>query len=370
MTSIRRRLLATAAIALLSGCATPHPPPPAPPPEARVDVNVGYRSGRLEGPVRETPPTLEALQNAVPQVKELDDPEDKLRIPAMRDAALSYGARGGLAFTSKQINDMLRSRSPELNRIYDFSSMIMRGPSDSMILPPVISEARDSLELIEANKTLRAADQVYEIVEQARFVPVVPLWQTYLAREWSPPTAPPDAVLPKTDGERDLWRRLVAEGWMQGVKQAQEIFQLDMNRLDRDYTGMVRYKTLLEQGMVSNPVVAEGNLGVTGDSERMRINDRAIRITRDPGLQLDPRAWTVRTSPVGPREASTPPRSAPQMPRKVDFGGSSPVPAQQTQAAPVSLQNPVPNANPGIDQGPAVTPRQEETGGTPAVRRF
>src|SRR3546814_7794007 len=56
----------------------------------------------------------------------------------------------------------------------------------------------------------------------------------------------------------------ISDGWKMGVKQARDIFQSDLNRLERDYTGMIRYKVLLEQGKVSAPVIAEGAMGVTG----------------------------------------------------------------------------------------------------------
>src|SRR5690606_25579877 len=53
------------------------------------------------------------------------------------------------------------------------------------------------------------------------------------------------------------------------------------------------YKVLLEEGKVSPPVLAEGNLGTTGTGQDMRVNDRAIRITQDPTLQVSPRDWSA-----------------------------------------------------------------------------
>jgi defect in organelle trafficking protein DotC len=276
----------------------------------RADVNSSTRLGDINIPVVDTP-SLEQIIAKAP-VKKKDDGEkesDKLRAPAMRDAAMSYGARAGLAWTSRGINEQLRSRSAELTKTYDFNRVLIRTSSQATILPPVISEAKEAYETADAGKTLRVADTVYEIVEQARFVPNAPLWHSYLVRSYTAPEDPPDTLLPKSDGERDAWRRWVTEGWSMGIKQAQEIFDADLRRLERDFVGMVRYKALLEERKVSAPVVAEGNLGVTGNGTDMRVNDRALRITKDPLLQTPTKGWQASPSPLTESNRLDPPTS-------------------------------------------------------------
>jgi defect-in-organelle-trafficking protein DotC len=275
------------------------------PASARADVNSSRRLGDIDIPVIETP-TLAQMIDRMP-VKKDEGPEkegDKLRQPAMRDAALSFGARGGLAWTSRGINEMLKSRSVELSKTYDFNRVLIRTPSQATILPPVISEANEAYETSDAGKTLRVADTVYQIVDQARFAPVAPLWHSYLVRAYTTPEPPPDTLLPKTDGERDAWKRWITEGWEMGNKQAQEIFEADMRRLERDFVGMVRYKALLEEGKVSAPVVAEASLGVTGTGQDMRVNDRGLRITKDPTLQTGTKGWSSSPSPTTREQAA------------------------------------------------------------------
>ncbi|MGY3581991.1 defect-in-organelle-trafficking protein DotC [Bradyrhizobium sp. USDA 4341] len=275
----------------------------------RADVNSSTRLGDVDIPVVDTP-SLEQIIAKAPIKKDDGEKEtDKLRAPAMRDAALSYGARAGLAWTSRGINEQLRSRSAELTKTYDFNRVLIRTQSQASILPPVISEAKETYETADAGKTLRVADTVYEIVEQARFVPIAPLWHSYLVRSYTAPENPPDTLLPKTDGERDAWKRWVTEGWNMGIKQAQEIFDADLRRLERDFVGMVRYKALLEEGKVSAPVVAEGNLGVTGNGTDMRVNDRALRITKDPLLQTPTKGWQASPSPLTESNRLDPPTS-------------------------------------------------------------
>lgn len=275
-----------------------------------VSVNSDYRMGQMTLEDRDIP-TLDDMVNIVEGKKLLaaERDEDRLRAPALRDAALSYGARGGLAWASRSINRTLQDQSDKLTRTYAFENFLIAGPDGVTVLPPVISESRDTYEQFDAGKSLRVADTYYEIIQQARFAPVAPLWHSYLIRSYSVPEIPQDVLLPRNDGERDLWRRYVTEGWEQGIQQAQDIFRSDLARLERDFIGMVRYAQLLDTNQVSAPVIAGTNLGVTGTGQDMRVNDRAMRITQDPSLNVrNPREWSAPVSGQAPTEAAIPPR--------------------------------------------------------------
>ena len=249
---------------------------------------------KLASITAEKTPTLKELQSLkAPEAVTIEESEeDKLRLPAMRDTALAYGARGGLSFASWQINKMLQGRSNHLDEIYNFNRLLIRGPNGSTVLPPVISEARNAYEVNDLGKSIRVADQVFEIIEQSRFSPTAPLWHTYLIRDYSSPKEPNGLILPKNKAEQEYWSKYIQEGWNAGVKQANEIFQADLNRLDRDYQGMIRYTALLSEGKVSAPIISKGDLGVTGDGENMRVNDSSIRIMKDPELITDYNQWS------------------------------------------------------------------------------
>lgn len=322
--TLRSALLLGATTLLLAGCNSTLPTPP-----SVAAVNPDYRAGLVltqDQPI----PSLAQVINQAP-TRRAEDPkegEDRLRGGALRDAALSYGARAGLAWESRAINAMLQGKADQIARTYDFNRAMIKGPNQSMILPPVISQANESWETSEAGRTLRVADTVFEIVEQARFAPVSPQWQTYLQRDYRSPEPPPDSLLPRDGVEREQWARWVTEGWGQGQRQAQDIFKADLSRLERDFTGMVRYKALLEQGKVSAPVVSDAKLGTTGTGQDMRVNDRAIRITQDPKLNVPGSAqWRAPATTEGPDGVPTgagpavppPPVAAPApAPRKAE----------------------------------------------------
>ena len=313
----RLRLLAFLPLAALVACApggqrptlTEVPPAPGAP---RADVNRGYVPGRTALPDAPVPTLGEMQDLQATRAARASTDEDRLRAPALRDAALSYGARGGLAYASKQINRMLEDRAGELTRIYDFNRLLIRSTAGVTVLPPIIVESRDTYEQADAGRTLRVADTYYEIIDQARFAPIAPLWHGYLMTSFSTPEKPADSLLPKNDGERDLWRRFVAEGWEQGVGQATETYRMNLARLVRDVTGMLKYAELLEKGQVSAPIVADSNMGVTGSGRDMRVNDRAYRITADPRLNVQrPSDWRPAASEQDPVEAATPPGGTP-----------------------------------------------------------
>ena len=119
------------------------------------------------------------------------------------------------------------------------------------------------------------------IGRNARIVSAARTWRFYLERQWGEVLPPPDVLRPTNEEERAQWFEHVEEGWERGIEQANEIFQADLNQLVADYQGMIRYRTLLAQGMVSPPYALQVDKGVTGGGDTMRIGDRALSIT-DP----------------------------------------------------------------------------------------
>ncbi|MGI4946142.1 MAG: type IV secretory system conjugative DNA transfer family protein, partial [Janthinobacterium lividum] len=85
----------------------------------------------------ERPPSLEVLQAARPGI----NPSAGLtgaRADALHEAALSFGARGGLAAWGFAINEMLRRYEAKLDSTYDFHSLVVPiGSGQTLMRPPV-----------------------------------------------------------------------------------------------------------------------------------------------------------------------------------------------------------------------------------------
>ncbi|MEO8402299.1 MAG: type IV secretion system DotC family protein [Gammaproteobacteria bacterium] len=210
----------------------------------------------------------------------------QIRLKALEETAMSLGAQGGLASSSLQINSSLERDKWYLETIYNFNGMML----SHGVLPPVLVEGNNTLNLADPS-TIRISDKTYLIVQQARFATTAPNWRDYIWMSYNKPELPNKVLLPRNSDEQKLWSKAIRVGWEKGIQQSYSIFQQNLARLKRDYNGMILYRKLLQQRMVSPPYVSKTELGVTGNGTDMRINDQVLRITEMPKLQTDSNGW-------------------------------------------------------------------------------
>ncbi len=252
---------------LLSGCSSDTPPPKQITPNAH------------------TLKQLQHLQPITPKDGSVANISD-VRYGSLREMALTVGAQTGLAYRSEQINAMLNAQTNYLDSIFNFNQLLL--PHN--IMPPVLVEANNTFNLA-GPQVIRVADKSYTVVSQAHFVSTAPNWRQYLLMSFPKPVMPPPSVLPKTPAEETVWKKFVTLGWGQGIKQANAIYDENLGRLKRDFTGAILYRRLVTQNMISQPFVASSNLGITGDGHKMNLGDTVTRITALPQLNLDSGQW-------------------------------------------------------------------------------
>lgn len=215
----------------------------------------------------------------------------KIREMALKETALSLGAQGGLAWRAKLIDQELTKQARNLDTIYDFNSLIL----EHNILPPVLLEGRNTLNLADA-QSIRISDRTYKVAKQAHFVTTPPTWRQYLWMDYQKPEAPNVTLLPKTKAEKKLWCIYTAKGWKNGIDQANIILEESIARVKEDFGGMILYRKLLAMNMVSPPYVSHTDLGVTGDGTEIHIDDRVLRITALPALNINSSEWKAAVS--------------------------------------------------------------------------
>jgi defect-in-organelle-trafficking protein DotC len=235
------------------------------------------------------PPEIEALQQIntaragmSPDI--VDDPINKeialdMRRDAQKEAALSYGARGGLAKRNYQIMERMKGFDTVLDKVFNFRALLIKTASGLLIEPPIVKESIDALVIDASGDEAAVADKVFDINKKAKIVSAPRDWRQYLIQTWSDVPPPPHVLWPKNKQEQADWSTWVAQGWEAGSEQAEQIFESNVNRLVAEYNGMVRYRMLLAQGMISAPYAMHEDRGVTGDKNQMRVGDRAVRIT-------------------------------------------------------------------------------------------
>lgn len=237
------------------------------------------------------PPSLESLMAVRPGYSPHVESSNG-RDEAIKQAAWAYGAQGGLAARSFAINDMLRRYEAVLDREFDFRTVVLpAGNGQTLIRPPVVTEAQMAFALDDSGQTARETRQVYRITRQAQLVSLPPQWRTWLVRSVSPPDPPIDAQRPRTRHEVEIWREAVARGWAAGERQAVEVFLDDLGRLQRDLIGMARYRVLLKAGKVEPPEVAFLHRDTQGGHDQLRVDDTEIRIRSQPGLDANRAHW-------------------------------------------------------------------------------
>jgi len=216
----------------------------------------------------------------------------KIRLSAIEQTALSFGAQSSLAWTSTGINQSLAHNDRHLSQIFNFNSLVL----SNNVLPPVLSEGNDTLATTDPN-SLRLADKEYKIESPPRFVTAAPTWRDYLWMNYPMPEKPNVTLLPKNREEEITWKQYYDQGWKDGVVQANGIFSDNMGRLKRDFSGMILYRKLLTEKIVTAPFVAKSDLGVTGDANQIRINDQVLRITATSKLVTDSKKWNTVVVP-------------------------------------------------------------------------
>lgn len=215
----------------------------------------------------------------------------KIREMALKETALSLGAQGGLAWRAKFIDQDLVKQSRNLDTIYDFNSLIL----EHNILPPVLLEGRNTLNLADA-QSIRVSDRTYKVAKQAHFVTTPPNWRQYLWMDYQKPEMPNVTLLPKTKREKKIWCIYAARGWKNGIDQGNIILEESISRIKEDFGGMILYRKLLAMNMVSPPYVSHTDLGVTGDATEIHIDDKVLRITALPALNINSSEWKAAVS--------------------------------------------------------------------------
>ena len=240
------------------------------------------------------PPSLEDLYEFEPSRELTAAFGEERRRAAMREAALVFGARGGLARRSWEIAGELERVGVQLSGVYRFGDLLVRHDG-FMVMPPVVAETEGSFRLGRGGTRAATVRRVVRIVEGARIVSAVPGWRDFLIRSWPQAEAPVSVLFPRTDEESELWREWLADGWGRGVSLADEVFAADLDRLNTVFEGVVGWHRLRVARMVSAPVLSSEHVAVGGDGSGrlMRIDETIVGIEEPAHLNFEARDWRL-----------------------------------------------------------------------------
>ena len=253
---------------------------------ALLTATLGYTMPTFASDSDQQPPIAELGFVNIDKFPLLDGKVNNIRAQALRETATTLGAQGALAWRSIHMDTALEQQTSYLDHVFDFNRLLL----NNNVLPPILEESQDDLNLAD-DSTIRMDNQTYKIVAPARFVTAAPTWRDYLWMSYQKPDVPDQTLLPVNTAEAKIWNFYLQQGWEEGLTQANEIFAANLSRLKRDYLGIILYRKLLSQGIISSPTVATADLGVTGNADELRIKDEVMRITAKSALQPDSNQW-------------------------------------------------------------------------------
>lgn len=239
-----------------------------------------------------TPPTLEEVLVAKPDASKKVEFADERRRAAMRDAAVAFGMQSGLVRRSHELGELLHRYQRQMDRVYRFDRLLITREGFE-IAPPVVVETTGAFQRSAEGKRAATARRVLRIARAAEVVGGAPGWRGYFERTYEAPRAPSSVLFPRTPDEQTLWRAWVREGWRAGTRLAEDTFASDLDRLNRDFVGTVRWRILERQRIVTAPRVEVEGHAVVGGGVEMRVDERALRIREDARLNPVIEDWRV-----------------------------------------------------------------------------
>lgn len=218
-------------------------------------------------------------------------PVQGVRKKAVQQAAQTLGARWGLYWKYQRIKRFLLSIERRLDRTVNFDRVTL---NDGRVLPPVIERVNQSRSFSE-DEMVRT-DVTWKIRRDAQFVSRTPTWRSYLFKDdvIQKPNGVYVNLIPENNDEQSAWKNGVQSGWKAGVQQAERIFRRSLNRMKRDYTGMLRFRKLVEKGLVSVPVIESNRPGkripgIRLRDDRLDIGQKVFSIKMPSSFQPVPK---------------------------------------------------------------------------------
>ena len=216
-----------------------------------------------------------------------------MREQAIYEAAYTVALQTAVKQRYTGINNVLESLDKELDRAFNFTPLMMYG---NRLMPPIVTQAGTSFDLRNP-KLAVSSDKTFRIFKGARIVTIAPSWRDYMYKDFGVIESINPLLSPKDEAEQQLWRKAVLAGWSEGQSQAHKIFKINLNRLVRDYNGVIQFLLLADQGVMSKPQLAAGKHSVQESEEgaALDINQVVYRLTEDARFQ-DVKAWKIATS--------------------------------------------------------------------------
>ena len=246
------------------------------------------------------PATLEELLETKPGESRIVEFADERRSSAMRDAALAYGMQSGLVRRAFEIGRLLDRHARHLDRVYQFDRLLIEREG-FLIAPPAVVETTAAFNRGPLGTRAATARRVLRIERPSEVLGGSLGWRGYFDRRWEKPRRPSEVLYPRTDDEIERWHAWVREGWEDGIRLAEDSFEADLDRLNRDFVGIVNWRILEAQRIVTAPELEVVSRPVVGGGAVMRLDEREIAVRARARLNPVTSDWVAIEEAPWPR---------------------------------------------------------------------
>lgn len=212
-----------------------------------------------------------------------------LRTNAIFDTAVKYGIQSALYKILTDHEKKIEKISPYYDNIFNFNRLMMY---NGRVKPPVVIESNQEV-IKEGNYMLRDIKKAFTFHSQAEVVTRPPSFRDYMLFTPIKPNQPNQLAMPLKGNMKEYitWQNGVQEGWIQGTRQAYLVITEGLYKLARDYYGMQRYLLMLDENIVSQPIITESDLAISTNGRTINIGESTFTISELPEFNIEGRTW-------------------------------------------------------------------------------
>jgi len=217
--------------------------------------------------------------------------EQQARYEAMLELVKQKGIKLGINTYLSNAREDIKSQERNLDTIFNFKPYMIKG----VVVPPVIIESKDVTETPNA-MSYKTTKQTYKILKQARFSTRAPDWRQYLVfptldSNVDYVTFIPKEMLPANEQERKIWKETAAKSYEKGLVEGRNIVEDAVDRLKRDYLGMVTFHKFVLEGKLSMPAISSQSLAVTSTQDTIALDMKLLQIQQLPQFNSNIETW-------------------------------------------------------------------------------
>ena len=215
-------------------------------------------------------------------------PIGSLRRDALRSAARAYGSQHGFQRRVWEINKVLEQHTATASTLFDFNRVVAHLPGgNGIVIPPVMAKTIDNQQLSDNASQLATSDMNLVLLRPGRLSVTTPTIFDYLVIPSQEPVIPEVSLLPNNGEEADMFSTWFNEGWQAGRHLARDEFSTRLQRLLDDYDGMMEYRRLVENGIMTRMVLTKSDFGTTVLDDTMRIGDKVVQVESEAEFRPD-----------------------------------------------------------------------------------